>query len=70
MIAIRPAALVDDFEAKAASIMQSVKQSGPSIRLPGESSTRTTAARTTAGTLPIPAKIWEAITTTAKNGLP
>jgi LDH2 family malate/lactate/ureidoglycolate dehydrogenase len=69
MIAIRPGALVDGFEDRAASVLKAVKASGPGIRLPGESSARTTKARVEAGTLPIPAKIWEAITATAKDGL-
>jgi hypothetical protein len=47
LIAIDPAALVDDFDAKAASVMETVKASAPAgaIRLPGESSARIAAER-------------------------
>ena len=68
-IAIRPDALVDDFDAKASSICAAVKASGPSVRIPGESSARTAADRRAAGEMPIPAKIWASIQNTAENGL-
>eukprot|EP00967_Tisochrysis_lutea_P147207 scaffold279328_cov26-Tisochrysis_lutea.AAC.2 len=70
MIAIKPSGLVDDFESKAASILQTVKASGPSIRLPGESSAKIAAERQKQGTLPIPVGVWSVITETAKNGCP
>jgi len=72
LIAIDPAALVDDFDAKAASVMETVKASAPAgaIRLPGESSARIAAERAAAGTMPIPKKIWESICLTAEEGLP
>lgn len=70
LIAIQPEALVDDFEAKAASVLAAVKASGPSIRLPGESSAKTAAQRTKEDALPIPTKIWESICHTAEHGLP
>ena len=71
LIAIRTAGLVDDFEAKAASVVETVKASGQNqIRLPGESSTRIAAERAAAGTMPIPTKIWESIQHTAQHGLP
>ena len=69
-IAIQPAGLVDDFEGKAASILATVKASGAGIRIPGENSAKTAAARTAAGEMPIPAKIWESICLTAEHGLP
>ena len=70
MIAIQPELLVDDFEGKAASVIAAVKGSGPSIRIPGESSAKIAAERTAADALPIPAKIWESICNTAEHGLP
>ena len=54
-IAIQPAGLVDDFEGKAASILAAVKASGGNIRIPGENSAKTAAARQAEGTMPIPA---------------
>ena len=68
-VAIRPDALVDDFDAKASSICAAVKASGPSVRIPGESSAKTAAARVAADELPIPAKIWASIQHTAANGI-
>ena len=50
--------------------MRAVKGSGPGIRIPGENSAKIAAERTKAGKLPIPAKIWESICATAKDGLP
>ena len=61
---------VDDFEGKAASVLETVKASGVGIRLPGENSTKIAMERTAAGTMPIPKKIWESICDTAENGLP
>lgn len=69
MIAIRPDALVDGFAEKAASVLSTVKASGASIRLPGESSARNAAQRRSAGTMPIPVNIWKSIQDTAKDGL-
>jgi LDH2 family malate/lactate/ureidoglycolate dehydrogenase len=69
-IAIQPAGLVDDFEGKAASILAAVKASGGNIRIPGENSAKTAAARQAEGTMPIPAAIWESICNTAEHGLP
>ena len=54
LIAIQPGGLVDDFEGKAASVLAAVKASGPSIRIPGESSSKTAAERKAADELPIP----------------
>jgi len=70
IIAIDPTGLVDDFEGKAASVLETVKASGVGIRLPGENSTKIAMERTAAGTMPIPKKIWESICDTAENGLP
>lgn len=68
-IAIRPNALVDDFEAKTASIIQTVKESGEDVRIPGERSALTAQERENAGILPIPEKIWEKIVQTARQGI-
>jgi LDH2 family malate/lactate/ureidoglycolate dehydrogenase len=70
MIAIRPSALTDNFDVKAASILEAVKASGSHIRIPGERSTRTAAERRMAGVMPIPVNIWESICRTAEHGLP
>ena len=70
LIAIQPEGLVDDFAGKASSVLQAVKASGPKIRIPGESSAKIAAERKASGTMPIPAKIWESINLTAKEGLP
>ena len=51
------------------SICAAVKASGPSVRIPGESSAKTAAARVAADELPIPAKIWASIQHTAANGI-
>ena len=69
-IAIQPSALVDDFDGKAASILAAVKASGAGIRIPGENSAKTAEARRAADSMPIPARIWESICSTAENGLP
>lgn len=69
MIVIDPNALVDDFPAKAESIIATVKASGENIRIPGERSARTAMERMEAGVLPIPEKIWESILHTAQYGL-
>merc|ERR1719203_370074 len=69
-IVIQPNALVDDFESKAASILETVKSSGDNIRIPGENSAKIAAERRKAGIMPIPEKIWESILNTAENGLP
>jgi len=70
LIAIQPDMLVDDFESKAASIIETVKASGPGIRIPGEKSSLTAEARRAAGEMPIPTGIWESICKTAEEGLP
>mmetsp|Transcript_54000 Transcript_54000/g.64966 ORF Transcript_54000/g.64966 Transcript_54000/m.64966 type:complete len:257 (-) Transcript_54000:33-803(-) len=70
MIAINPNMLVDDFERKSASVIDAVRASGDSIRIPGERSAKIAAERMKKGTLPIPEKIWESIVNTAENGLP
>jgi LDH2 family malate/lactate/ureidoglycolate dehydrogenase len=69
-IAIQPEAFVEDFEGKAASVLATVKASGSSIRLPGESSARIAAERGAAGQMPIAKAIWESICKTAEEGLP
>ena len=68
-IAIHPDGLVDDFESKAASVIDTVRASGSSIRIPGERSAITAEERLAAGTMPIPEKIWESICHTSKHGL-
>jgi len=70
LIAIDPTGLVDDFEGKAAAVLQAVQGSGPGIRLPGSSSAKIAAERTAAGQMPIPTQIWESICKTAEEGLP
>ena len=66
-IAINPNALVDDYPSKAESIIQTIKASGPNIRIPGERSTMTALEREKAGVLPIPTRIWESILDTASK---
>mmetsp|Transcript_36512 Transcript_36512/g.100756 ORF Transcript_36512/g.100756 Transcript_36512/m.100756 type:complete len:100 (+) Transcript_36512:584-883(+) len=70
LIAIDPAMLVDDFDAKAASVLQAVKASGPNIRIPGEKSALTATEREASGEMPIPKEIWDSICKTAAEGLP
>ena len=70
LIAIDAAGLVDDFEGKAASVIETVKASGPGIRIPGENSAKIAMERAAAGKLPLPKAIWESICNTAENGLP
>jgi len=71
-IAIDPNSLVDDFDAKAAAVIQAVKASDASggIRIPGERSAATAAERLRKGEMPIPEKVWESIVKTALEGLP
>jgi LDH2 family malate/lactate/ureidoglycolate dehydrogenase len=69
-IVIDPKDLVDDFESKSASVINTVKASGDGIRIPGERSMKTAEERKQAGVMPIPTKIWESIVNTAENGLP
>jgi LDH2 family malate/lactate/ureidoglycolate dehydrogenase len=69
-IAIQPGGLVDDFESKAASCIETVKASGPNIRIPGERSAKTAQERLAVGSMPIPERIWESILNTAEHGLP
>ena len=66
-LCVKPDALVDDFDAKAAAVCQAVKDAG--ARVPGDRSAAEAAARVKADALPIPAKIWESITRTAEHGL-
>jgi delta1-piperideine-2-carboxylate reductase len=68
-IGIQPEALVDDFPAKAASIIATVKASGDAVRIPGERSAATARQRLEAGVMPIPERIWESIVQTAQNGI-
>ena len=68
-LAIQPDALVDDFPAKAAAIVATVRASGDAVRIPGERSAETARQRREAGVMPIPERIWESIVETAKNGL-
>jgi len=68
-ICIEPGALVDDFEAKAATVCDAVRASGDAIRIPGENSSATAARRLADDALPIPRAIWESIQTTAEKGL-
>ena len=69
-IAIQPDLLTDDFDAKAASTIATVKASGDSIRIPGERSAKTAAERRASGMMPIPEAIWASIVHTAEHGLP
>jgi len=69
-VAIRPSDLVDDFDGKAASIIKTVKASGPHIRVPGERSGKTADERLAAGVMPVPSAVWEVILKTAESGLP
>lgn len=69
-IAIRPSAMVDNFEEKVSSIIATVKASGDSIRIPGERSAKTAEERRAANSMPIPTRIWESILNTAENALP
>jgi delta1-piperideine-2-carboxylate reductase len=64
-IVIRPELLVDDYPNKVHSIIETVKQSGPHVRIPGERSALTAVERQKAGMMPIPEKVWESITKTA-----
>ena len=73
-IAIRPDCLVDDFEEKVGSILETVKASGGDddgtrIRIPGENSLKNSLERREKGVMPIPEQIWESILNTAENGL-
>ena len=62
---MKPDALVDDFDAKAAAVCKAVKDAG--ARVPGDRSAAEAAARVKADALPIPTKIWESITRTAER---
>ena len=66
-LCVKPEALVDDFDAKAAAVCKAVKDAG--ARVPGDRSAAEAAARVKADALPIPTKIWESITRTAEHGL-
>jgi len=69
MIAIRPNSLVNEFESKSASIINTVKESGSNIRIPGERSAQIAKERQTEDSMPIPKKIWESIVYTSEHGL-
>jgi delta1-piperideine-2-carboxylate reductase len=69
VIGIQPAALVDDFPAKAASIIATVQASGAAVRIPGARSAATARQRREAGVMPIPERIWESIVQTAQLGM-
>jgi LDH2 family malate/lactate/ureidoglycolate dehydrogenase len=56
---------VDDYESKAASVIEAVKASGVGIRIPGERSALSALEREKAGVLPIPEAIWESILQTS-----
>lgn len=66
-IAIRHELLVDDYPNKVSSIIQTVKNSGSAVRIPGERSIQTTIQRQKDGIIPIPEKIWESILKTASQ---
>lgn len=68
-IAISPKMLVDEYETKVTSILDTVRSSGVGVRIPGERSTQTSIDRQVAGQMPIPTKIWESIVRTAQYGL-
>lgn len=74
-ICINPNDLVDYFDLKAASIVNTVKSSAGDggnndmIRIPGERSMKTAEERKKAGVMPIPIKIWESIVNTSQNGI-
>lgn len=68
-IAIQPNLLVEDFDTKVSSVLETVKSSGDNVRIPGENSSRMTKMRREADCLPIPEKIWETILYTAEHGL-
>jgi LDH2 family malate/lactate/ureidoglycolate dehydrogenase len=68
-IAINPKMLVDEYEEKVTSIVDTVRSSGTAVRIPGERSTKTSIDRQRAGQMPIPTKIWESILRTAEHGL-
>jgi len=66
VIAIDPAAHVDGFAARAASIIDTIAKSHPEgVRLPGDSSNAIAEKNAKAGTIPVPKKIWDVITATA-----
>mmetsp|Transcript_62429 Transcript_62429/g.92770 ORF Transcript_62429/g.92770 Transcript_62429/m.92770 type:complete len:404 (+) Transcript_62429:8-1219(+) len=75
-IAIRPEDLVDDYDEKVASILETVKASGGGggenglVRIPGENSAKIAAERRAVGYMPIPIQIWESIVETSQHGLP
>lgn len=75
-IAIQPKLLVDDYDAKVSSILETVKASaagsgdGASIRIPGQRSMETAQERRAKGMVPVPTKIWESIVRTSQHGLP
>jgi len=69
MIAIRPNAFVHDFEKRVDSVIQTVKNSGPNIRIPGENSARIAKMRRLDGLLPVPENIWKSILNTAHKTL-
>lgn len=68
-VAIRPDDLVDNFPTKSASILQTVRASGDTVRIPGDRSAFTAQQRRVAGIVPVPEKIWASILHTAEHGL-
>ncbi|KAG7340324.1 malate dehydrogenase [Nitzschia inconspicua] len=72
-IGIQPNLLVDDYNSKVSSILETVRASagdGNQIRIPGQRSTETAQERRSKGVVPVPSKIWESILRTAQHGLP
>ena len=67
-LCIKPDALVDDFDEKAAAVCGAVAAAG--ARVPGDRSAAEARSRIAADELPVPRKIWESITRTAEHGLP
>lgn len=68
-VAIRPDDLVDNFDELSASIIATVKASGPTVRISGERSAITAQERKEAGIMPVPERIWESIVHTSKHGI-
>jgi LDH2 family malate/lactate/ureidoglycolate dehydrogenase len=72
-IAINPNLLVDDFDQRSASILDTVRASAANenspIRIPGERSSQIANERLKAGVIPVPEAIWKSILRTAEHGL-
>ena len=68
IVCIDPAAHVDGFEARAASIIKTIAESHPDgVRLPGDASNKIAATNAASGTIPVPKKIWDVICETAAS---